>query len=103
MATRAPIPRFLSQEIAFRQGYACAECGSLMRTWEIDHRVALCLGGENHVSNYHALCPNCHSFKTKVDLWKRQSVSPYFIPGSPRCVISEPLLILWRRRKDPLE
>ena len=94
--TRVSIPRFLSQEIAFNQGYACGHCGALMRTWEIDHRVALCLGGHNHRSNYHALCPNCHSFKTKEDNWLRGK-SPYFNPQSPKCIISAPLLILWKR------
>lgn len=34
---------------------------------DIDHKRALKLGGKHILSNLQALCPNCHSEKTKED------------------------------------
>jgi len=33
--------------------------------FEIDHILELSNGGDNSINNLQALCPNCHSFKTK--------------------------------------
>jgi 5-methylcytosine-specific restriction endonuclease McrA len=32
-----------------------------------DHKKSLGEGGKNILSNYQALCPNCHSIKTRED------------------------------------
>jgi hypothetical protein len=36
--------------------------------FQIDHNVALCLGGGNEKENLQALCPCCHSAKTHQDM-----------------------------------
>ncbi len=33
--------------------------------YEFDHKKEFCKGGHNNVENIQALCPNCHSVKTK--------------------------------------
>lgn len=56
----------------------CAKCG---RPWkqshQLDHIVALALGGKDEESNYQVLCVDCHRAKTREDLreiWKARRV-----------------------------
>ena len=66
---RQKTPSHVQKYIACSQQWCCAHCRQLLpANFEIDHIVALCNGGTNHVSNLHALCPNCHSTKTIQDL-----------------------------------
>lgn len=37
---------------------------------EFDHIIPKALGGSNSMENIQALCPNCHSSKTKKDMKK---------------------------------
>lgn len=37
-------------------------------SYEVDHIIGLNEGGTNDISNLQALCPNCHSFKTKNNI-----------------------------------
>jgi hypothetical protein len=75
-------------QIASSQGYECFDCSGRLKS--IFHIKALCLGGENDLSNLCALCPNCHSEKTQSDMQKhydrkkeeRTGLSKYFDPFS---------------------
>lgn len=55
------------------QNYTCGNidckfpCLIDERPFEIDHRIALCLGGTDERSNLQALCCECHAVKTKKD------------------------------------
>ena len=61
------------RDIAMGQAWRCADPdgGCLLkgqlREYEIDHITALCLDGKDIPSNMQALCPACHSRKTKRD------------------------------------
>jgi 5-methylcytosine-specific restriction endonuclease McrA len=62
--------------IAASNGYDCVLCGHrLGAQFHIDHRVALCNGGEDGLDNLQAICANCHADKTAVDnqiYWDKQ-------------------------------
>lgn len=50
------------------QNNLCASCKSYLElTVNIDHIVPLQAGGSNNRSNLHALCPNCHARKTRLE------------------------------------
>lgn len=54
----------LKKIVAAGQKWACAHCQQLLpATYEVDHKVALYLGGTNERDNLQALCPNCHRAK----------------------------------------
>ena len=45
----------------------CAKCGNqLNASFEVNHKVPLHAGGNNHVSNLEALCRNCHGEETML-------------------------------------
>jgi hypothetical protein len=55
----------LKKIVAAEQKWACAHCQQLLpATYEVDHKVALYIGGTNERDNLQALCPNCHRKKT---------------------------------------
>lgn len=63
-------PRKLSESqkkvVAYRQKYNCNECKCLLPpSYEVDHILPLALGGTNGLSNLQALCPPCHTLKTR--------------------------------------
>lgn len=52
--------------VAARQGWRCSHCGELLAaTYQVDHTVALCNGGEDTLSNLTAMCVACHATKTQ--------------------------------------
>lgn len=52
--------------VAARQGWRCSHCGELLAaTYQVDHTVALCNGGEDTLSNLTAMCVSCHATKTQ--------------------------------------
>lgn len=54
------------KEVAFRQKYLCAGCDCLLPpSYQVDHIRPLALGGTNGLSNLQALCPKCHTSKTR--------------------------------------
>lgn len=58
--------------IGARQAWRCANCDVLLdETFECDHSVALCFGGEDAMHNLAALCPPCHRKKTVHEEMKR--------------------------------
>ncbi len=75
--TRPPVeihkrkPPTLKQQVSILLRQArCWLCGKgLLKTGvEYDHLKPLALGGKNEVENFYALCPDCHSIKTKADV-----------------------------------
>ena len=52
--------------LAIIQDFKCAICGSaLPNKFECDHLVPFSKGGETTLQNLQALCPSCHSNKTR--------------------------------------
>ena len=55
--------------IAAEQKYCCCFCNNVLGAiFHIDHKIALCNGGDNSLKNLCALCANCHMRKTAIDL-----------------------------------
>ena len=62
-------------EVAYKTKYRCNSCDVLLPpTFEIDHIVELRDGGKDEYDNLQALCPNCHSLKTRANTLKRNKV-----------------------------
>ena len=60
--------------IAYKTKYKCAYCEKLLPPeFEVDHIIALHLGGKDEYSNLAALCPNCHATKTRAEILKRDA------------------------------
>ena len=56
--------------VASNQKWKCSKCTQLLdATYEVDHIVPLCKGGDNRIENLQALCRNCHGKKTIYDLY----------------------------------
>jgi len=54
--------------VASNQNWRCAGCNDQLSAWfEIDHKVRLDSGGDNHINNLEALCRNCHGKKTAME------------------------------------
>ena len=54
--------------IASNQNWKCAHCSIQLPAWfEVDHKVRLDQGGDNHINNLEALCRNCHGKKTSME------------------------------------
>ena len=54
--------------VASQQGWICGDCQKQLPAWfEVDHKVRLDRGGNNHVSNLVALCRDCHGKKTAME------------------------------------
>jgi len=53
--------------LAILQDFRCAICGcDLPDQFECDHLVPFSKGGPTTLQNLQALCPNCHSKKTRA-------------------------------------
>lgn len=54
--------------IASQQNWKCGKCGCQLPAWfEVDHKIRLEHGGDNHINNLEALCRNCHGEKTAME------------------------------------
>jgi len=54
--------------VASNQNWKCAHCSIQLPAWfEVDHKVRLDRGGDNHINNLEALCRNCHGKKTAME------------------------------------
>ena len=54
--------------VASNQNWKCAHCSTQLPAWfEVDHKVRLDSGGDNHINNLEALCRNCHGKKTSME------------------------------------
>jgi 5-methylcytosine-specific restriction endonuclease McrA len=69
-----------------RQNGLCAICGQLMPhgQYEIDHRVALTLGGTNDDDNLEAVHPKCHRAKTDADVAANSKADRIITGGTKR-------------------
>lgn len=66
---RKRFPQAVKLQIAAGQQWCCYACKQLLDPFfELDHRVALCLGGGNEYSNLGAICRDCHSNKTALEV-----------------------------------
>ena len=56
------------KEVGASQKWRCNVCGDLLKsTFQLDHRIPLHKGGSNDVSNFQALCCECHAKKTQEE------------------------------------
>ena len=54
--------------IAAQQNWKCSGCNCQLPAWfEVDHKIRLDRGGDNHISNLEALCRDCHGKKTTIE------------------------------------
>tara|TARA_Y100000591_G_scaffold70138_2_gene58236 strand:+ start:3652 stop:4194 length:543 start_codon:yes stop_codon:yes gene_type:complete len=54
--------------VAAQQNWKCAGCNCQLPAWfEVDHKIRLDRGGDNHISNLEALCRDCHGKKTAME------------------------------------
>lgn len=59
----------LREKILLRDGYRCSNCGLTQKRLEVDHIVAVSLGGEYFdPNNLRTLCQFCHKVKTRNDI-----------------------------------
>ncbi len=67
MPKRRRIPKRERAAVLESQNGRCADCGAEIAggAFDIDHTVALALGGADDRSNYQALCHPCHHTKTR--------------------------------------
>ncbi len=83
MSERRSIPSALRSSIFERDNKTCVGIDKFACPWkkiaipipesqlDIDHKIAICLGGTNDASNLQLLCKSCHAEKTKRDLQYR--------------------------------
>ena len=54
--------------VAANQNWKCANCSCQLPAWfEVDHKIRLDRGGDNHINNLEALCRDCHGKKTSME------------------------------------
>ena len=54
--------------VASNQNWQCAHCNCKLPAWfEVDHKIRLEYGGDNHINNLEALCRDCHGKKTSLE------------------------------------
>ncbi len=67
-ATKRCVSETKKKFVASNQNWKCAHCSTQLPAWfEVDHKVRLDRGGDNHVNNLEALCRNCHGKKTAME------------------------------------
>jgi hypothetical protein len=68
--------------LAAKQLWKCNTCQSLLdHTYQADHIIPLCHGGDNSDENLQILCPNCHCAKTFAEQTAARSVTHYAAPS----------------------
>lgn len=70
------LSRSLRIEIAFRQRYACNQCGlfPIPPDFHVDHIMELQDGGCDVSENLQALCPACHAEKTRLNRLRKNKM-----------------------------
>ena len=77
-ASRRHLSDVEKRRIAWSQEWKCNHCRELLPfTYEIDHVMALSIGGEDDTKNMQALCNNCHAQKTVGDNRRARAVQMY--------------------------
>lgn len=60
------VPESTKKRVAARAQWRCELCGeTLTANYEIDHKLALYLGGTNDMNNLQSCCSECHRTKTR--------------------------------------
>ena len=67
-STKRSVSETKKKFVAANQNWKCAKCSTQLPAWfEVDHKIRLDRGGDNHVNNLEALCRNCHGKKTAME------------------------------------
>lgn len=64
---RSHLARAIRMALFAAQDGICETCKGSLTAFEVDHRLALALGGQDQPHNLRALCPPCHKIKTAAD------------------------------------
>lgn len=64
------------ERILKRDKGRCVNCGST-EDLEIDHKIAVTLGGTDEDDNLVTLCKSCHQMKTREDLEKKRRLRKF--------------------------
>ena len=66
--TKRSVSETKKKFVASNQNWKCGKCGTQLPAWfEVDHKIRLDQGGDNHVDNLVALCRSCHGQKTTME------------------------------------
>ena len=103
----AAIPPRVKLRVKSRANDCCQNCGIRVRYGgEVDHAIALILGGQNAEGNLRFLCANCHAAKTKADVAaksraakKQKRLGPLVKPQSAWSKKLEAYEYDWKLRK----
>lgn len=68
---RRPLPKAVREAVATAANGACATCAGSLIEYEIDHILAVHLGGGDELSNLRALCIACHLDKSRRETKER--------------------------------
>ena len=67
-ATKRSVSETKKKYVASSQNWKCGKCGCQLPAWfEVDHKIRLDQGGDNHVDNLVALCRSCHGQRTTME------------------------------------
>ena len=67
-STKRSVSETKKKFVASNQNWQCAHCQIKLPAWfEVDHKIRLEHGGDNHISNLEALCRDCHGKKTSLE------------------------------------
>ena len=67
-STKRSVSETKKKFVASNQNWKCGKCGTQLPAWfEVDHKIRLDQGGDNHVDNLVALCRSCHGQKTTME------------------------------------
>tara|TARA_Y100000992_G_C21272421_1_gene497702 strand:- start:2127 stop:2666 length:540 start_codon:yes stop_codon:yes gene_type:complete len=67
-ATKRCVSESKKKFVASNQNWKCGKCSCQLPAWyEVDHKIRLENGGDNHVDNLVALCRSCHGEKTLME------------------------------------
>lgn len=66
--TKRSVSETKKKYVASQQDWKCKKCNNKLPAWfEVDHKISLEKGGNNHIDNLEALCRDCHGKKTAFD------------------------------------
>jgi hypothetical protein len=66
--TKRSVSETKKKYVASNQNWKCGGCKKQLNAWfEVDHKVRLEHGGDNHIDNLLALCRECHGKKTTIE------------------------------------
>jgi hypothetical protein len=66
--TKRSVSETKKKFVASRQNWKCGQCQKQLSAWfEVDHKIRLEYGGDNHIDNLIALCRECHGEKTAME------------------------------------